>query len=193
MQPAKRISFYYIGILMFLILGCSQDMRDQPRYEPYEPSRFFEDGRSERPLVDGVVPAGELQTDEHLCAGKVDGKLAETLPFALTQKILLRGRERFNIYCSVCHDQIGNGQGVVVQRGYTRPPTFHSERLRNVPVGHFFDVMTNGFGAMSDYSAQISVADRWAIAGYIRALQLSQNAQTTDVPAGKRELLGLQK
>jgi cytochrome c len=164
-------------------------MHDQPRYEPLEASSFFADGRASRPLLPGTVARGQLRTDTHAYTGKVDGNLVETLPMPVTRALLERGRERYNIYCAPCHDRLGGGQGMVVQRGFRRPPSLHIDRLREAPIGHFYDVMSNGFGVMMDYAAQVPPADRWAIAAYIRVLQLSQHAQLTDVPEDIRRQL----
>ncbi len=167
-----------------LLAGCRQDMHNQPKYRGLRPSTFFADGSSARPLVEGTVARGTLQTDEAFFTGKNGQTLVAELPFAVDAHVLDRGQERFNIYCAPCHDQTGSGRGMVVQRGYRQPPSFHIDRLRTVEIGHFFDTMTNGFGAMPDYREQISPRDRWNIAAYIRALQLSQRAATADVPGG---------
>lgn len=173
------------------LVGCRQDMHDQPRYEPLEASPFFADGLSARPQVPGTIARGQLHLDTPLVTGKIAGQLATTLPLPLTLPLLERGRERYNIYCTPCHDRVGNGQGAVVRRGFRQPPSFHIQRLRDAPVGHFFDVMSNGFGAMLDYAASLKPQDRWAIAAYIRALQLSQHARLEDViPAERRRLQG---
>src|SRR6185295_19667069 len=127
-----------------------------------------------------------LRLDEQAYTGKIAGKLADTLPFSVTRELLERGQERYNIYCTPCHDHVGTGQGMVVRRGFRRPPSLHIDRLRQAPLGYFFDVMTNGFGAMPDYAAQISPRDRWCIVAYIRALQLSQGATASDFPAGQQ-------
>ncbi len=157
-------------------------MHDQPRFEPLERNAFFADGRSARPAVAGTVAQGQLNIDDHFYKGKVNGELVATFPFPITKEILERGRERYNIYCTPCHDQLGYGRGMIVQRGFRPPPSFHIQRLQETPVGHFFDVMTNGLGAMYGYSDKVSPRDRWAIAAYIRALQLSQNTTIEDVP-----------
>lgn len=168
-------------------LGCHQDMYNQPRYEPLEHSSFFDDGRASRPLVAGVVEFGAPPTDDVTFTGRTaDGELATELPVELTAQLLKRGQQRFDIYCSVCHARSGDGTGMIVQRGYRQPPTFHSDRLRGVPIGHFFDVMTNGFGSMPAYALQVGPRDRWAIAAYIRALQLSQYAEGDEIPAAVR-------
>ena len=166
--------------------GCRQDMHDAPRYDPLESSAFFADGQSARPLVANTVARGQLREDRHLYEGIVDGKPAETFPMPVTVAVMQRGQERFNVFCSPCHGRTGEGNGMIVQRGFRQPPSYHEDRLRNAPVGYFFDVMTHGFGAMQDYSAQVPVADRWAIAAYMRALQFSQRASVDDVPADRR-------
>jgi mono/diheme cytochrome c family protein len=171
------------------LAGCRLDMHLQPRYNPYDPSDFFSDGRSARQPVAGTVARGELRIDEQLYTGKVDGKLADTFPFPITANDILRGQQRYNIYCSPCHDYTGSGRGMIVQRGFPPPPSYHIDRLRQAPVGHFFDVMTNGFGAMYSYASRISPEDRWRIAAYIRALQLSEHAKIEDVPDAERPKL----
>ena len=164
-------------------------MYDQPRYEPLEKTSFFSDGRSSRPAVPGTVARGRLDESDHLYRGMVDGKPAEAFPFAVTSAVLARGRERFEIYCTPCHGRTGDGDGMVVERGMRRPPSFHIERLRLAPPGYFFDVITKGFGAMYDYSDRIAAEDRWAIAAYVRVLQRSQNATIADVPSEERTKL----
>jgi mono/diheme cytochrome c family protein len=164
-------------------------MYDQPRYEPLESSDFFNDGRASRPLVDGVVQYGAEAPTTPRDTGRAGGALVAELPVELNEALLRRGRTRFDVFCSNCHGRLGDGNGMIVERGYRRPPTFHSDRLRGVPIGHYFDVMTNGFGAMPSYALQTSVDDRWAIAAYVRALQLSQYAASDDLPADLREAL----
>jgi mono/diheme cytochrome c family protein len=162
-------------------------MHDQPKYIPLRPSNFFPDHRSERPLVEGTVARGHLDDDAGFYTGKdANGKLVDTFPFPITKDVLLRGQSRFNIYCAPCHDRVGNGNGMIVRRGFRHPPSYHIDRLRTVPDGYIYDVITNGFGAMPDYAAQIEPRDRWAIVAYVRALQLSQNAALKDVPAGQQ-------
>ncbi len=161
-------------------------MHDNPRYEPLEATTFFADGRASRVFAANTVARGTLREDTHLYQGRVDGQLATTFPMAVTAQTMARGQERFNVFCAPCHGRTGTGNGMVVQRGFRAPPSYSEERLRNAPVGYFFDVMTNGFGAMQDYAAQIPVQDRWAITAYIRALQFSQNARLEDVPADRR-------
>jgi cytochrome c553 len=168
------------------LAGCRQDMHDAPRYEALEASAFFTDGGSARTLVANTVPRGFLHEDEFLYTGKIAGQLANAFPMPVTAEVMARGQERFNVFCSPCHGRTGAGNGMIVQRGFRQPPSYQEQRLRDAPVGYFFDVMTNGFGAMQDYSAQVPAADRWAIAAYIRALQLSQGATVDDVPADRR-------
>ena len=179
-------------VLLALVstMACRQDMHDQPKYIPLRPSQFFPDGRSERPLIEGTVARGHLDEDSLLYTGKgPDGKFSDQFPFPVTKEVLERGQQRFNIYCSPCHDRLGTGDGKIVRRGFRHPPTYHIDRLRKAPAGYFYDVITNGFGAMPDYSAQVQPRDRWAIVAYIRALQLSQDAPLSDVPADARAQL----
>ena len=166
--------------------ACRQDMHDAPRYEPYEKSEFFADGRSARPLVAGTVARGHLREDAALYTGRAGAAFVDAIPLSVDEKMMRRGRERFGIYCIPCHGRSGRGDGIVVRRGYRRPASFHEDRLRAQPDGYFFDVMTNGFGAMPDYAAQVNTRDRWAIVAYIRALQLSQNATLAEVPPERR-------
>jgi mono/diheme cytochrome c family protein len=176
-----------VFVVMSAALGaCRQDMHDAPRYEPLEGSAFFADGRSSRVLPSNTVARGQLREDDHLYTGKVDGQLATEFPMPVTDETMARGQERFNVFCAPCHGRTGEGNGMIVQRGFRQPPSFHEDRLLNAPVGYYFDVMTNGFGAMQDYAAQVPVADRWAIAAYLRALQLSRRATPGDVPAERR-------
>ncbi|MBI1788455.1 MAG: cytochrome c [Acidobacteria bacterium] len=161
-------------------------MHDQPKYEPLEASKFFADRRASRPLVAGTVARGHLREDVHFYTGKSGDQDVTTFPFAVTREVIERGQGRYNVYCRPCHDPTGYGLGMVVRRGLRRPPSFHIDRLREAPVGHFYDVMTNGFGLMPDYAAQIPARDRWAIIAYIRVLQRSQYATIEDVPADKR-------
>jgi mono/diheme cytochrome c family protein len=174
---------------MIGLTACRQDMHDQPRYEPLSQSTFFADGLSARSPVAGTVARGHLREDTLLYTGKIDGANATTFPFPVDARVMARGRERYDIFCSPCHARTGLGDGMVVQRGYRQPPTLHSDRLRGAPPGHFFDVITNGFGAMPEYAAQIPAEDRWAIVAYIRALQLSGHATLADVPPAERGTL----
>jgi mono/diheme cytochrome c family protein len=176
----------WLAICAAGVVGCTQEMAEQPRYDPLEPSAFFTDGRSARPLVEGTVPRGYLRLDEHLYGGTVASVPADRLPVPLTRQLLVRGQERYDIYCSPCHDRVGNGQGMIVRRGFSPPPSFHDERLRLAPIGHFFIVMTEGYGTMPDYASQVTPHDRWAIAAYIRALQLSQHATLAELSEEER-------
>jgi hypothetical protein len=176
-------------VLSFWLAACQQEMAKQPRYEPLEKSEFFDDQRASRPLVEGAVARGFLRDDESLHRGVADGKTADIFPFPIDKPVLLRGQERYNIYCSPCHDAIGTGQGMIVRRGFRPPPSFHIDRLRQAEAGKFFQHITNGLGAMPDYAQQISPEDRWAIIAYIRALQLSQNARLSDLPEPERRAL----
>ena len=188
----RRSSVSFVAFVSFVsaalvLSGCRQDMHDQPKYIPLRESTFFTDARSARPLLEGTIARGHLHDDELLYGGKVNGRDATMFPFRVDAAVMARGRERFDIYCSPCHGRTGQGDGMVVRRGYRRPPSMHQDRLRDAPVGHFFDVMTNGFGAMPDYAAQIKAEDRWAIAAYVRALQLSAHATVADVPVSERD------
>ena len=156
---------------------------------PKIPARFSPMGARSGQPVEGTVARGQLRTDELLYTGKVNGAVADLFPFPITAADLSRGRERYNIYCSPCHDYTGSGNGMIVQRGFPAPPSFHIDRLRQAPAGHFFDVMTNGFGLMYSYASRVSPEDRWRIAAYIRALQLSQHGSTADVPEPQRPAL----
>jgi hypothetical protein len=172
--------------LIAITAGCRQDMHIQPYYRPLAKSDFFADDRSARMPVEGTVARGDLREDNYLYTGRIGNNDGDYMPFAVTAEDLARGRDRFNIYCTPCHGRVGDGNGFIPSRGYRRPPSFHIDRLRKVPIGYFFDVDTNGFGVMPDYAAQIEVHDRWRIAAYIRALQLSQNAPASDIPAGQK-------
>lgn len=200
--------------VLTVFVGCDRlDMYDQPRYKPLAESDFFFDGLSARPHVEGTVARGQLRDDEPLYTGKKGGKLSSQIPQAayrwvydrnprqfeeppdqtepaeLSRALMTRGRERFDIYCSVCHGRTGDGDGMIVRRGFRKPPSLHIDRLRNAPAGHFFDVVTSGFGAMPSYANRIDVFDRWAIVAYVRALQFSQNARFADVPDDQRHVL----
>jgi len=180
----------FAAVMVAGLAGCdSAGMEDQPRYEPLEASDFFKDGMSSRPLVAGTVARGELSESELLTTGRIRGELVRALPVKLDRSLVVRGRERFNIYCAVCHDPTGSGDGMIPRRGFRRPPSYHIDRLRSAPPGHFFDVITNGFGVMPRFAPQIEPRDRWAIVAYIRALQLSQSASVSDLPRDVRAQL----
>ena len=184
----SRRALILLALFSFTV-GCHRDMHDQPRFDPYEETAIFGDGMSARAPIAGTVAVGQLEEDEPFFTGKEDGQLVDELPVDLTARLLERGRDRYTIFCTMCHGQWGNGDGMIVQRGLRAPPTFHSERLRNVPVGHFFDVITHGFGAMPSYAVQVKPEDRWAIAAYLRALQRGQTAKPEDLPEADRRKL----
>ena len=186
---ARGTRMICLSTLALLFAGCRMDMHEQPKYLPYEPTTFFDDGRSERPVVPGTVARGQLRLDELLYTGKENGVLSNKFPFSITRADLERGRQRYNIYCTPCHDYTGRGQGIVVQRGFPPPPSYHIDRLRQAPVGQFFDVMTNGDGSMYSYASRIEPEDRWRIAAYIRVLQLSEHSTVQDVPESERQKL----
>jgi mono/diheme cytochrome c family protein len=194
-----------IGVLLFVVsvggAACRRDMQDQPKMKPYRGSSFFGDGLSSRPPVEGTIARGYLRSDKELYTGKKSVPSAssvstassttnpypddtDTFPFPITAETVQRGRERYQIFCSVCHGTTGYGDGMIVRRGFRQAASFHEDRLRQAPVGHFFDAITNGWGAMPSYSAQVPVQDRWAIIAYIRALQLSQQNVKPAMPSG---------
>jgi len=189
MRVLRLAAFLFLVSSFCLLVSCRQKMANQPKYDPYEPSDFFADGMSARPRVPGTVARGELAADSFLVTGKINGADGDGYPFAITTAVMDRGQERFNIYCSVCHGRAGDGNGMIPSRGYRHPPSFHTDTLRNAKTGHFFDVMTNGFGSMPAYNVQVPAEDRWAIIAYIRALQLSRNAKVADLPAELRDEL----
>ena len=181
-----------MGAVLVLAAGiaCRQDMFNQPKVKPLAESDFFADGEAARPPVADTVARGDLVGDRAFTTGLgPDGRFVSALPVPLTKALLLRGRERFDIFCSPCHGRTGDGRGMVVRRGFKEPPSYHIDRLRSQAIGYFFDVMTHGFGQMSGYASQVPPADRWAIAAYIRALQLSQHAPLGELPARDREVI----
>ncbi|MFV0387358.1 MAG: c-type cytochrome [Pyrinomonadaceae bacterium] len=211
---ATKFVFVFTIVATLASVGCRYDMQDQPRLKAYRESDFFADGKGMRDLPEGTVARGHLYANKALYTGKKENageapaapvqtttdasgntlvssfpNDVEEIPIPVTKELIDRGQNRFNVYCIVCHGAVGKGDGMVVRRGFPQPPTYHDDRLRNAPVGHFFDVITNGWGRMSSYAPQISVDDRWAIVAYIRALQLSQNpsgnaSAKTDTNAG---------
>jgi mono/diheme cytochrome c family protein len=216
-KPSEKMSGYLRTVLLGLFLcsvglsvGCRYDMQDQPRYKPYKESKFYADGRAMREAPDGTVARGKLNEDKALFTGRIAGSdpsiqgettidsngntivssfpgMVEELPVPLTKELLERGEQRYRVFCIVCHGPVGKGDGMVVRRGYPKPSTYHDDRLRNAPVGHFFDVISNGWGKMNGYSSQIPVADRWAIVAYIRALQASQDVTPKTADPAKTE------
>lgn len=192
----SREAIQSAGLAMLLcaaLTGGCNDMADQPRYEPLEPSSFFDDGTSARPPVTGTVARGALEDDDAYHRGRDGRGFVDQIPVPVTMPLLLRGQERYDIHCAPCHSRLGDGLGMIVRRGFPQPPTFHADRLRQAPAGHLFDVITNGYGKMLPYAAQVDVEDRWAIIAYIRALQLSQNAEIENLPDDDRRLLEAQR
>jgi len=186
--PRKALAFVGLGA-MLLVAGCRQDMHDQPKMFPQRGSALFADHRGARPQVVNTVARGQLDQDSYFYTGVVQGangykEEKNEMPFPVTTQVLERGQERFNIYCTPCHSRVGNGLGEIVQRGYKPAANLHDQVRMAQPISHYFYVMTHGYGAMPDYSAQLAPEDRWAVAAYIRALQLSQAATTADVPSG---------
>lgn len=161
--------------------GCRQNMHDQNKVGTYEPSPFFEDGQGARPIPANTVARGDLREGSAYTGLEANGQPVSAMPFPVTRDVLKRGEERYNIFCAPCHDRVGNGMGMIVRRGYKQPTSFHDPRLRSATVGYYFNVMTEGFGVMPSYAPQVPVADRWAIAAYIRVLQYSQNARLADL------------
>jgi mono/diheme cytochrome c family protein len=193
--PCRLMGWMVSGIILVALSGCRSEMYDQPRYEPLEASTFFEDGTSARPLVAGTVPRldprglPQVRDASVFLTGVEGGRLAAAPPFPVDRRVLERGQERYRIFCTPCHGELGDGQGIIVKRGFTPPPSFSSDRLRTEPLGHFFDVITRGRGVMYSYASRVPPQDRWAIAAYIRALQLSQHAVASDLPAEEQSKL----
>jgi hypothetical protein len=188
-----RTAIVMIVATFSLATACRQDMQDQPKYKPLGESKFFADGRQARPIPAGTIARDELNDTDPFHTGVSNRQFLDTIPMDVDLKLLERGRDRFDIYCSPCHGRMGDGNGMVAQRGFRAPANFHSDRLRSVPPGYIFQVITNGYGAMGDYGDQIAVNDRWAIVAYLRALQLSRHAPVADVPADARGQLGGQQ
>ncbi len=182
-SPATLRSASAALALALLYTSCRQGMYDQPKAKPLSAMDLFPNGAAARPLVPGAIPQEWKGDDPAYTGNAQDGTILTKLPVPLTRALLDHGRDRFDIYCAECHDRTGSGQGMIVQRGFPAPPSFHIDRLRSAPIGHFFNVITTGYGAMYSYASRVPPADRWAIAAYIRALQLSQNARVEDVPA----------
>lgn len=184
----------FLPLSIFLIVassvaGCRQQMADQPYSKPLQGNSFFDDGMASRPVEPGTVARNAMEGNDFAGTGKIEGKAADALPFPVTLALLQRGQERYNIYCSPCHDRVGSGQGMIVQRGFRRARSFHEQRLREAPAGHYFEVITRGFGPMPSYAAQVAPPDRWAIIAYIRALQLSRHANVAELSPPDREKL----
>jgi mono/diheme cytochrome c family protein len=185
-EATEKMRVVIAVIALMAAAGCRQDMHDAPRYEAFEASTTFADGRASRTAPTGTVARGWLREDEALYTGKVNGEVVDQYPFAISAADLSRGQQRFNIYCTPCHGRLGDGNGMVVQRGLRQAASYHQDRLRQEKLGYFYDVITNGFGAMQGYAEQIPVRDRWLIVAYVRTLQLSQHASIDDVPADRR-------
>jgi hypothetical protein len=186
---AQRMAVVSWAVAAFALSGCRQDMHNQPKYIPLRSSEFFPNGRSAQDPVPGTVAHEPLQEDSFFYTGKIGGKEQDRFPFPVTEQVMQRGRERYDIYCSPCHSRVGDGNGMIVKRGYRQAANFHLPRYLSQPVGHYYDVISHGWGAMPDYAAQIEPADRWAIAAYIRALQQAQTGTANDVPADQRSNL----
>lgn len=184
-----KTKFLLVFVFLMTFAGCAQQMGKQPHLRPLEPSSVFPNQQSARPLVPGTVPTGYTRTNRRLEPLIIFDPNADEIPFPLTSDVLTRGQERYNIYCSACHGLTGEGNGMVVQRGFSRPPSYFDPRLRQVPLGHFYDVIKNGYGAMASYAVQVEPQDRWAIAAYIRTLQASRSVPVADVPQEKRAQL----
>jgi mono/diheme cytochrome c family protein len=191
----KTPSLLPATLLMLLILnaGCRRDMQDQPKYKPLVRSTFFTDGRSARPVPADTIARDELSNNDSFHTGEANGNFLDTIPVTVNLQLLHRGEDRYDIFCSPCHGRIGDGNGMIAQRGLRIPANLHTQRLREVPPGYLYQVITNGYGAMGEYSYQISVPDRWAIVAYLRALQFSRNARLSDVPAEAASELGAQR
>jgi hypothetical protein len=190
--PANPWPLISILAGLLLLAGCAKGMGEQPKHEPLEANAFFIDGQSARPLMEGAVHWSEPVEAVYFSTGRTaDGEQLDAFPFAITLEVLERGRQQYDIFCSPCHGLDGYGQGMIVQRGFSPPPSLHTDRLRQAPAGYFFEVITNGFGQMYPYAYRVKPHDRWAITGYIRALQLSQFSTEADVPP--EELPALQE
>jgi cytochrome c553 len=183
----RLLMFPLVLLIGAAAAGCRRDMFQQPYSKPLKASDFFQDNHmASRPLVAHTIARGHLQADEVFYRGKIGTNLVDAFPFPITRETLERGQERFNIYCSPCHGRTGDGDGMIVRRGFPPPPSYHIDRLRQAPVGHFYDVITQGYGIMYSYAERVEPADRWAIAAYIRALQKSHAATLADVPTNER-------
>lgn len=186
--PSRRHLAAGVALLVALLVGCRQDMHDQPKIEPYEASDFFADGVGSRVPPANTVSRGDLQADQAFYTGyEADGTVVAELPMELTPELLERGEVRYNIFCSPCHARTGAGNGMIVERGFAQPPSYHEQRLREMDIGYFFDVASNGYGLMSGYEAQIKPEDRWAIAAWIRVLQFSRNAPVDALTSEERQ------
>jgi hypothetical protein len=189
MVPHKSILTVAFAIIMVVVNGCHLDMYDQPKFKPLAANAFFADSMASRSLVEGTVARGDAERDELLYTGKIDGKVADVFPFAVTREVLSRGQDRYNVFCSPCHSKLGDGRGMIVQRGFPAPVSYHVDSIRTKPPGFYFDVITNGYGKMFNYASSVSVRDRWAIIAYIRALQESRRVRISELPPDERQRL----
>lgn len=185
----RFFSILAAAAVLLSLSGCMRDMQNQPKFKNLRGSDLFADGMSARSQEEGTIAQGQLREDTHLFEGKINGEFATTFPMPVDKPLLERGRERFDIFCSVCHGKTGEGNGMVVQRGFPAPPSYHIERLKNAPVGYFYNVITNGFGRMYGYASEIEPRDRWAIVAYVRALQRSQSTKLDELTPAEREEL----
>ena len=192
-SECRLLSAFCFLLSVFLFCGCRRDMFQQPKENPLGEDTFFSDDGASRPLPPHTVARGHLDDDDAFYTGTIGTNLVTEFPFPITREVLERGRERFDIYCAECHGRTGDGNGMIVQRGFPAPPSYHIDRLRAAPVGHFFNVMTHGYGVMYSYASRVEPRDRWAIAAYIRVLQLSHDATLADVPANERAELEAEK
>ena len=181
---ANRTPALLLSVAALFTAGCRQDMHNQPKFYPQRGTSFYADGRSARPQVENTVARNQLHEDAYYQTGIVNGKEGDGMPLPVTAELLARGEEKYNVFCTPCHSRVGNGVGMIVQRGYRPAGNFHTDRLRNAPLGHFYSVIANGYGAMPEYGSQVTTEDRWAIVAYVRALQLSQDAKPSDLPTG---------
>jgi cytochrome c553 len=181
-----RVAIRLLAVLAVCCVGCRRDMGRQAYHRPLDASSVFSDGMASRPLPEHTIARGELREDELFYTGHIDGKPVDLFPMPVTREVIERGQQRFDIYCAVCHGRTGEGNGMIVRRGFPAPPSYDIDRLRTAPVGHFVEVINNGYGLMYPYASRVEPADRWAIAAYIRALQLSHNATINDVPTAER-------
>ena len=187
MHPSARrmATLACLGTVALLAAGCRQDMHNQPKFYPQRGTTFYADGRSARPQVENTVARNQMHENAYFYTGIVGGKEGDGMPLPVTAELLQRGQEKYNVFCTPCHSRVGNGAGMIVQRGYRPAGNFHTDRLRSAPLGHLYSVIANGYGSMPEYASQVGPEDRWAIVAYIRALQLSQNARAADIPSGQ--------
>lgn len=190
LRPTRMIgATFLVACLLILVTACGENMRDQARCDPYEANAFFDDGTCARQPPLNTIAHGSAENELELAGSGIDGQPVEDFPFPITRQVLSVGRDRYDGFCAPCHGISGYGNGMIVQRGFPAPPSFHTQRLRDVPPGYIVDVIANGFGRMFSYGDRVTPEERWAITAYIRALQLSQNATAADIPAEERSQL----